>query len=226
METTLLQSLNMHFASYYRWRVATHYWGLPQVFNGPILDIGADDGRFLSQVKAPYKVGIDYSTRPQVNFDWLQSNACYLPFANDSFSHIFAFDVVEHIDNDKAMLYEALRVLKPGGTLWLSTTAQKFVIFPGGFVQKRLEKSIGHVRQGYSADILNDRLPSVASADIWWWNEPTFRFMYIFLYGLKRISYHLPNKLVPFLVSADSRFKHGYSGHLFARITKANKTNS
>jgi hypothetical protein len=50
----------MHFASYYRWLVATRYWGLPQTFSTPVLDIGADDGLFLSAIESPYKVGIEH----------------------------------------------------------------------------------------------------------------------------------------------------------------------
>lgn len=220
MATTAEQATDMHFASFYRWQVATNYWDLPLEFNGSILDIGADDGRFLSQVTAPYKVGIDYSARPQVDFDWLQSDGCLLPFANNSFDHVFAFDVVEHINDDIAMLHEAIRVLKPDGTLWLSTTAQNFVIFPGGYVQKRLENSIGHVRQGYSADMLNTRLPQTANAEIMWWNEPGFRLMYLAMYVLKNISFQLPCKLIPSLVKIDSHNRDGQSGHLFAKITK------
>lgn len=220
MGTNVTQELRMHFASHYRWQVATHYWDLPLEFNGAVLDIGADDGRFLSQIKAPYKVGIDFSARPQVDFDWMQSDGCFLPFANNSFEHIFAFDVVEHINDDTAMLYEAIRVLKSDGTLWLSTTAQNFVIFPGGFVQERLEKSIGHVRQGYSSKMLKERLPQIANIEIIWWNEPAFRLMYLTLYGLKRISFQLPNKLVPLLIKIDSHAREGQSGHLFAKIQK------
>jgi len=214
------RSTAMHFASYYRWLVATQYWRLPLTFTEPVVDIGADDGRFLSQIQAPYKAGLDYSARPQVTFDWLQADGCALPFADATFGHVFAFDVVEHIENDEAMLHEAFRLLRPGGTLWLSTTARNFVIFPGGYVQRRLEKSIGHVRQGYSAEMLTSRLPQTAEIEIMWWNEPAFRLMYLAMYALKRISFQLPNRLIPVLLKVDSHAREGQAGHLFAKIIK------
>jgi SAM-dependent methyltransferase len=211
----------MHFASLYRWLAATEHWGLPLSFDQPVLDIGADDGRFLLQVSAPLKVGTDLLARPhEMPFPWVGADGRRLPFADCSFGHVFAFDVIEHVVEDAHLFREAVRVLQPGGTLWLSTPAHRFYMFPGGYVQRRFERSIGHVRRGYSRAMLAERLPEGCRLEIVWWNEPAFRYGYIFLYALKRLSPGLPNRLIPDLMRFDAGHTQGEAGHLFARIRK------
>lgn len=211
----------MHFASLYRWLVATEHWGLPLSFDQPVLDIGADDGRFLQQITAPLKIGMDVTARPaELPFPWVSADGRRLPFADGSFGHVFAFDVIEHVVEDARLLREAVRVLQPGGTVWLSTPAHRFYMFPGGYVQRRFEHSIGHVRRGYSEATLAERTPDGCRLDIIWWNEPAFRSSYVVLYALKRMSAGLPNRLMPGLVRFDARHTSGEAGHLFARIRK------
>ncbi len=210
----------MHFASYYRWLVATQHWKMPIEFDLPVLDIGADDGEFLSQVSAPYKVGLDILARPSTDLTWIHADACRLPFTDASFGHVFAFDVIEHVENDKGLLSEAVRTLSPGGKLWSSTTAQNFGVFPGGKIQTRLEKSWGHVRRGYSKEILESLLPTGVTIDVWWWNEPALRMFYVPLVILGKRSPRVAQNLTRRLVIVDAHARQGQSGHLFARITK------
>lgn len=44
-----------------------------------------------------------------------------LPFANDSFDSVVMIEVLEHVFDFSAAIAEAFRVLKPGGTILLST---------------------------------------------------------------------------------------------------------
>jgi SAM-dependent methyltransferase len=213
----------MHFASYYRWLVATEQWGVPTKFNEPVLDIGADDGQFLTKIEAPTKIGVDRFALPSVSFPWVQCSGTSLPLASSSFGHVFAFDVIEHIEDDTAVLHEAIRVLKPGGTLWLSSTGHHFYIFPGGAIQHGLEQSWGHVRRGYSAEMITTRLAQNVSVDMFWWNEKAFRTVYTALYAMKRISSALPLRLIRPLIHLDARNPAGEAGHIFARVVKDNK---
>lgn len=210
----------MHFASYYRWLVATKRWGLPTKFDTSVLDVGADDGRFLAQIEASLKIGADRFRQPIVSFPWVQCNGTRLPFASNNFGHVFAFDVIEHVEDDTAVLHEAVRVLQPGGTLWLSSTGHQFYIFPGGAIQHGLEQSWGHVRRGYSSQMIFKRLPSNVSIDVFWWNEKVFRTVYTALYALKRISSSLPLRLIPLVMHLDARNPEGEAGHIFARVVK------
>ena len=210
----------MHFASYYRWLVATEQWGFPTKFDEPVLDVGADDGQFLSRIEAPVKFGLDRYALPPVSFPWVQCSGTQLPFSSTPFGHVFAFDVIEHIEDDTAVLHDAVRVLKPGGTLWLSSTGHQFYIFPGGSIQHGLEQSWGHVRRGYSAQMITERLPDNVTIDIFWWNEKLFRTIYTALYALKRISSGLPLRLIPSVLHFDKRNPQGEAGHVFARVVK------
>src|SRR5690606_22204311 len=68
-----MKAPEIHFASYYRWLVATQYWQLPLHFDTPVLDIGADDGGFLARVQAPLKVALDLAPpRARLPFARLQ----------------------------------------------------------------------------------------------------------------------------------------------------------
>jgi SAM-dependent methyltransferase len=44
-------------------------------------------------------------------------DALRLPFPDDTFDHIIASEVLEHVSDDQVALEEILRVLKPGGTV-------------------------------------------------------------------------------------------------------------
>ena len=102
----------------------------------------------------------------------------------------------------------------------MSTTARDFVVFPGGRIQARLERSWGHVRRGYSAPMIEALLPGGVRVDFWWWNEPVFRVLYVPLIALGQRSPGLAHRLVRCLVAVDARARQGQSGHLFARIIK------
>lgn len=56
-----------------------------------------------------------------------QAMAGHLPFADDTFGLITALDVIEHIDDDRGALREAMRVLRPGGHLLVSVPAFRFL---------------------------------------------------------------------------------------------------
>jgi 2-polyprenyl-3-methyl-5-hydroxy-6-metoxy-1,4-benzoquinol methylase len=95
-----------------------------------LLEIGCSAGyltRFFKD-KTDRIVGFD------INFPALQSakernrehsvicgSVEKLPFLDDSFDAIVMLEVIEHIDSDVAAVNEVRRVLKPGGTLILST---------------------------------------------------------------------------------------------------------
>ena len=56
-----------------------------------------------------------------------QAPAESLPFDDGTFDLVTALDVVEHTDDDVAVLREMRRVLRPGGTLLLTVPAYRFL---------------------------------------------------------------------------------------------------
>lgn len=57
----------------------------------------------------------------------LQPDPMRLPFGDASFDLVTGLDVIEHIEDDVAMLREIGRVLKPGGHVFLTTPAHKIL---------------------------------------------------------------------------------------------------
>jgi len=51
------------------------------------------------------------------------SDAASLPFAEGSFDLVIAFDVIEHVDDDRGMMSELKRILRPGGAIALHVPA-------------------------------------------------------------------------------------------------------
>ena len=58
---------------------------------------------------------------PSVAGTAVLGNALQLPFANQSFDVVTAFDLVEHVPTPESLLVEAARILRPGGLLIAAT---------------------------------------------------------------------------------------------------------
>ncbi|MEO7715215.1 MAG: methyltransferase domain-containing protein [Capsulimonas sp.] len=108
--------------------IETHY---PRKSDLRILDIGCGTGAMLEDLSDFGQVtGADFALEalrfcrernPEQTL--ARADARRLPFATDSFDIVTAMDVVEHIDNDKAAMSEILRVLKPGGRVFVTVPA-------------------------------------------------------------------------------------------------------
>ena len=92
--------------------------------------------------------------RPGCSF--VCGDACNLPFPDASFDLVTLLDVLEHIPDDDRAAREAMRVLKPGGTLLVSTPNADWRYPYHGFMkpiappEAALMSEWGHVRRGYT----------------------------------------------------------------------------
>ena len=106
----------------------------PVASGAPILDVGCGTGIMLEHL-APLgeATGLDFSStalsfcRQRGAERLVQARGEQLPFADASFGAVTAFGVVEHIDADRAAMAEWARVLQPGGSLVLLTSAYQWM---------------------------------------------------------------------------------------------------
>jgi SAM-dependent methyltransferase len=88
-----------------------------------ILDVGSADGPsvdWLSERGRRTPVDIDIrGLRP----GGVCASATALPFPDSTFDVVAAFDVIEHIDPERAVVGELCRVLRPGGRMLVSVPA-------------------------------------------------------------------------------------------------------
>ena len=77
------------------------------------------------------------------NIDLRVGDATQLPWANESFDHIYSIWFLEHLSTPENVLQEAYRVLKPGGTITLNETDYRsIVIYPESDNYRYLQDSL------------------------------------------------------------------------------------
>lgn len=92
------------------------------------------------------------------------ADATSLPFPDASFDAVTMFDVLEHIPRDDEAALEALRVLRPGGFVVVSSPNEHWrfpyygVMRPVCPTDQQIMDEWGHVRRGYSIDQLRHLL--------------------------------------------------------------------
>jgi 2-polyprenyl-3-methyl-5-hydroxy-6-metoxy-1,4-benzoquinol methylase len=101
--------------------------------SGSLLDFGAGVGTFAKELLRSFNltklVGADLLPRPNglpESIDWIQSDlndSLLLPDA--SFDIITAVEVIEHLENPRAVFRELKRLIRPNGILVLSTPNQE-----------------------------------------------------------------------------------------------------
>ena len=89
---------------------------------GPLLDIPCGAGPVHERASALgyHVVGVDLF--PEEGFRGIVADACQtFPFASRQFAAVVCMEGIEHLENQTAFLRECARVLRPGGTLILTT---------------------------------------------------------------------------------------------------------
>jgi len=146
---------------------AIHYITPNQPFQD-ILEVGGGQGGLTALLYPQAQVtNIDLSpqyaqapSNQQKRVHFVCGDATNLPFENQSFDTVTMFDVLEHIPDDEKAVSEALRVLRPGGFILVSSPNENWRFPYYGFMksicpsENEIMEEWGHVRRGYTLNEL------------------------------------------------------------------------
>ena len=136
--------MNRAFLDQYHYIERNHWWfrvrgriiadlirrNMSMASHPEILNVGAATGRSTELLQSFGQVQsleydqpcVDYC-REILHLDVIQGSITALPYADASFDLVCAFDVVEHVSDDKLAVSELMRVCKPGGLVFVTVPA-------------------------------------------------------------------------------------------------------
>jgi SAM-dependent methyltransferase len=133
-----------------------------------ILNVGAGTGEDMEVISAfgdVYAVDNEQEALALIPdiavVDKKLSDVKQMPYPDNFFDAAMAFDVFEHVKDDKAAVREIIRVLKPGGVLVY--TAPAF-----NFLYSAHDKELGHFRR-YNKKSATDLMSELRLIDIGYW---------------------------------------------------------
>lgn len=94
---------------------------------GILVDVGCGTGQLWPLVQERFSryVGVDavcYAGFPE-GLEWhrVDLNSCRIPVADAGADTVIAVETIEHLENPRAFMRELMRILKPGGWLFVTT---------------------------------------------------------------------------------------------------------
>lgn len=112
-----------------------------------------------------------------------------------------------------------MRVLRPGGILWISTPSLDWWVVPP-FLTPLLDRRWGHVRRGHTTTDIQQHLPPDCQVKAIHWNMPYFRSFYFLVRLLWSLWLPGAKRMLAWVARQDERADPGKSGHLFVQGIK------
>lgn len=153
---------------FYREKMRAIYRISPDIGFETILEVGGGQGGLTALLYPQAKItnldfNPEYANAPcnqQEQVTFVCGDATNLPFEDQSFDAVTMFDVLEHISDHEKAVSEALRVLKSGGFLLVSSPNENWKFPYYSFLKPFCPTDAdvmaewGHVRRGYTLDEL------------------------------------------------------------------------
>lgn len=129
-----------------------------------VLDVGCFDAYWLSTQSAKNKYGLDVDIDKKYrDINYIKASALNIPFEDNKFDQVFAFDVIEHLpqNTEEKFISELIRVAKNGSEIIFTTPSKNIKIFPN-FLTNWINKKWGHLKcNGYSKEELSEYLEKI-----------------------------------------------------------------
>jgi len=190
-----------------------------------VLDIGGYDGFILSTLDCRERVLVDPDARkdyPGVNY--VRDDFLGYEFSSGDFDFIFTFDVIEHIpDGEETEFAQRIaRLLKPGGTCYLTAPSRDIRVFPW-FLTGWVSRKWGHDKcPGFTrAELGRFISPSGLGCVFTELNAPSYRFWYLFLRALQpALPRRLTHRLLGRVAAFDAVHHRGTRGYFLLALTR------
>lgn len=186
--------------------------------DGRVLDIGGFDGEWASSLGAAEAYVVDLEVEAQhPHIGYVVGDGARLPFPDGTFDSVFAIEVMEHVPEERALIEEMFRVLRPGGRLLLTTPSSSIRVFPP-FMQGWVNRRWQHERvPGVSADYVEELLaPFARELRVRRLACRALRASYLPLSVLWRATPSLSSTLVGAVAAWDSAHAEGDHGYILA----------
>jgi len=183
--------------------------------SGRVLDVGCHDGYLLSTLIAPVRVGVDLDPLPgHSGLTLICADGRHLPFRDGTFDFVYALDVIEHVEDDRAFAKSLSRMVAPGGTLFLTTPSLHIRLTPP-FITNWVSRQWGHLRHGYTVtELITMFADGRLDVCVTLWNAPVWRLSYLALRLLFALLPRLVARLIRHIVRWDAHHTHGECGYL------------
>ena len=214
----------MRFGTYYRYSLIKKLKLYEYIHSSDTwLDLGCYDGVVLRAFNAHQKLGIDLEPKKQQDIHLMRASVERLPFKEGSLRVITAFDVLEHIKNDKVVIEQVENKLMKGGLFILSVPHENERIFPKFLKNWLIFNKWKHIRVGYTPASLQKLFKEKWKLKIIYWNTDLSNLLYFPLQFLWRIIQKLTKLILNKLIDIEFIRTKKYSsspGHI---IVMANK---
>ena len=190
-----------------------------------VLDVGCFDAYWLSTqtAKERYALDIDIDKKYK-NVIYVKASGLKIPFTDNKFNQVFAFDVIEHIpqDTEAKFFSELIRVTKPRGEITVTVPSKDIRVFPS-FLTDWVSKRWGHTKyNGLSKKELENYLKkfNLNSYKLIEFQAQVYLKYYFFVRLLWKVNQEFSKNLVEKIALKDYQNMRGTKGYYIIRIIK------